>query len=157
VYKFSVPWGTTQFTVRARTQQISLLEPRLTVYDASGNVVSSTVSTSPLTGSIVIQVPNAVPGATYYAKVQSGSQDVFGIGGYRIKVFFGSYDPTLPPITLPVLTDGHTNDAPGAATTLIRLPMFNSMRFDYTVRASLEDATDVDVYRVQAPPATNPV
>jgi hypothetical protein len=93
-YSFTTPAAispatTTSITVQLQTAGISLLEPSVTVYDASGNVVGSGAATSPLSNNVTVTVNNAQPNATYYVSVTSASgAGVFGIGRYQMSIQF---------------------------------------------------------------------
>jgi hypothetical protein len=153
-YKFQANNVVGGITFTLHTSGISLLVPRLSVYDANGNLISSVVSTDPLSGDLSIRLDKITVGANYFVKVESGSSDVFGIGGYRLEIHPDNVLAPAPGSAL-VNTDGHTNDVIGKATDLRQSIYQADARFDYTIQASLEDATDVDFYRVHAPQVAN--
>ena len=69
-----------------------------------------------------------------------------GLGG-----FFTLAAPPPPGLVAPV-TDGHTNDTHGPATVLTPASAKQwGTRLDATFRGAIEDATDLDYYRVVAP------
>jgi hypothetical protein len=158
-YKFSVLplLGITGVSVRLQAAGLSLLTPRVTVYNGAGQVVASTFSADPANNNLFLQFAPSLLGGTYYVKVdRPGGSDVFGVGGYRLAVDYltvGSVLGPLGPLLSPIL-DGHTNDLLGTATLLSPLsrPAPDS-RFDFTYRGSIEDSSDVDNYRVHAPSA----
>jgi hypothetical protein len=146
--------GITGVSVRLQAAGLSLLTPRVTVYNSAGQVVASALSADPLNNNLSLQFTPSLFGGTYYVKVDrpSGS-GVFGVGGYRLAVDYltlGSILGPLSPLLSPVL-DGHTNDLLGLATILNPTPRSTpDARFDYTYRGSIEDNSDVDDYRIHA-------
>lgn len=75
-------------TVRLLTAGISLLEPRLTVYDASGNVLGQSLSTDPFGGVVSVTLNAVAPGTTYYVQADGAVPGVFGVGRYGLAVSF---------------------------------------------------------------------
>ncbi len=153
-YKFKANNVSGGVTLTLHTAGLSLLVPRLTVYDSAGNTISSVVSTGPLGGDLSIRLNAVVAGADYYVKIESGSSDVFGIGSYQLNVVPDSAAP-LPPVPALVNTDNHTNDVIGKATDLRQQTYQTDVRFNYAIQASIEDSTDVDFYHVHAPQVAN--
>src|SRR5262249_7879287 len=85
VYRVSAPSLTGGLVVALERAGLSLLTPRVTVYDALGRTVASAVSTDPTGGNLVLKF-NGLPLATYYVKVEGASGDVFDVGSYRLNV-----------------------------------------------------------------------
>jgi Matrixin len=155
-YKFTVPplLGITGVSVRLQAAGLSLLTPRVTVYNAAGQVVASALSSDPLNNNLSLQFAPSLLGGTYYVKVDRPTgAGVFGVGGYRLAVDYltlGSILQPLSPLLSPIL-DGHTNDLLGLATILNPTPKSTpDARFDYTYRGSIEDQSDVDDYKIHA-------
>jgi hypothetical protein len=164
VYSFTAPLTLGKATFKLQTSGISLLTPRLTVYNAAGNVVGSAVSTDPLNGDLTVTLNSLSLLSRYYVKVEGAQSDVFGIGSYHLQVSYvplvnnlvGGLTGTAGGVTnsltaLLVNNDLHTNDSFLTATNL-QLPLLQtSSTFDYSYRASISDSSDVDFYRFQAP------
>ncbi len=89
-YQFRMPGYTTNAAIRIQTTGMSLLVPRLTVYDAGGNVVRSVASAGPLGGDLHLGLSNLRRNANYYVKVERATRDVFGIGAYSLSVQTGA-------------------------------------------------------------------
>jgi hypothetical protein len=134
--------------VRLKASGISLLTPKITVYNAAGQVVGSDSSTDPLNNDLRVQFSSLL-GGTYYVKVEGAREDAFGIGGYKLAADFLTLGGVLAPITnlLGGVLDGHTNDTLGSALGL-NPPSTTDARFDAIYRGVIEDATDLDTYRV---------
>jgi hypothetical protein len=164
VYSFRTPLTLGGATFKLQTSGISLLTPRLTVYNAAGNVVGSAVSTDPQNGDLTVTLNSVSVLSTYYVKVEGAQGNVFGIGSYHLQVSYvplvnslvGGVTGTGGTLTnnltaLLLNNDLHTNDSFLTAMNL-QLPLFQtSSAFDYSYRASISDSSDVDFYRFQAP------
>jgi Matrixin len=149
-YKFTAPALTSLLSVvvRLKASGISLLTPTITVYNSWGQAVGSAASTDPLNNDVTVRFSSLL-GGTYYVKVQGARADVFGIGGYKLAVDYVSLGGLLAPLTNTVgaILDGHTNDVLSGAT-LIPPRTTSDSRFDAIYRGVIEDATDVDFYRI---------
>lgn len=159
-YKFTTlpTLGLTSVAVRFQAAGLSLVTPRVTVYDAAGRVVASGVSTDPRNNDLTLRFKNSLLGGTYYAKVEGAADDVFGIGAYRLTVDTVNLDavplPLLSSLLSPVLDLG-LNDTLSTATDLSALlaPPTDA-RFDATYRGVIEGRSDVDNYKLRAPAGT---
>jgi hypothetical protein len=160
-YKYTLPAHSDKVvTVRVQTAGISLLTPKLTVYDAAGNLVGTASTTDPLAGGVAVTIKHTAPGATYYFKVEGGRPGVFGVGGYRLKIDSGKtsrvligtldagYDRTS--LSIPE-SDHHTNDTLSSATNLNQTKYQSNPQFANAVTGTIEDAGDVDLYSVVVP------
>ena len=166
VYKFQAPLNVGSMKVNLNVAGMSLLDAKVTVYNSWGQVVGSAVATDPLHNNLSISVSSPMPLGTYYVKVQSGSNDVFGIGSYQLQI------QSIP------LVKTTTSLLSGLTTTLVQtanntLPLNNSFltaallppitsqtnsRFDYAFTGSLNSGTEQDYYLIKAPqpPAGQP-
>ena len=89
VYAFKAPNDYTgPVTIQLRSAGISLLNPHLTLLDASGNVLGDVQSTSDFGDVVTLHLDQVDPNANYYVKVQGATGDVFGIGSYGVAVTF---------------------------------------------------------------------
>jgi hypothetical protein len=160
VYKFTAPLNLGGLTVNLKTSGLSLLAPKLTVYDKYGRVIASKVSADPFSGDLSIRVPKPGLLQTYYIQVERGTADVFGVGSYELEVesvpqlggLLGILGPTVQTLTSLLNIDLHTNDSfltAGLLSPLLGQP--SSSAFDYAYKASLHDKYDVDFYQIQAP------
>ncbi len=86
VYRLVVPAGVQALDIRLKAAGISLLVPQLTLFDASGNVVTSAVASDPWDNDLSLSLDHVTVGETYYGKVDAGRHDVFGIGSYRLQI-----------------------------------------------------------------------
>lgn len=153
-YKFTAPALTSwlsNVTVRLKAAGLSLLTAKVTVYDAAGRVVASGLSTDPLSNDITLSFKPGLLGGNYTIKVEGASDDVFGVGGYKLAVDFLSLGGLLSPITtaLTGILDGHTDDVLANALGL-KSNSGSDARFDAVYRGVIEDRFDVDTYKVRA-------
>jgi hypothetical protein len=132
---------------RIKAAGLSLVDAKLNVVDATGQVIGSGQATSPLQNDVTVYVPSLVSGATYYLQVSSARSDVFGIGSYRL-VADTTQAGTPAPNPYALVNSGPDNDSTLATAAT---PARSTGAYDYSFRGSLNTATDVDVYRIHAP------
>lgn len=175
-YMLTVPDGYSgPLTLRLQTAGVSLLEPRLTVLDAAGQIVSDLASTTPGGDTLQAQLPEARAGETYTVEVRGATNDIFGIGEYVMAATFDarstvgpdaidrlarqSYDYLsaddirailVDPVGALFHVDAHTNDTFATAEDVAPAGAYGSEAPDRII-ASLSDPTDVDVYHIETP------
>ena len=153
--------------VTLQTAGISLLTPSVTVFNAWGNPVVTTSDTDPQQGGFVIHLTNVLPFSTFYLEVQSGQQNVFGVGNYQLNIkempfldnLFGSLNATITQgvgaLTNGLLAPLHFNQSFTTATPLTgTFNTGNASDYD-TTRGSVDNGSDVDYYSLQAPAASS--
>ena len=150
------------FVVSLRASGLSLLTARLTVFDALGQPVATAVTTDPMNNDLTVTLPsNTLPGATFYARVESGQADVFGIGSYRIAAgrpaLVSAATAVPPPCTNIDLPGNGQNNQPGKATTLRATAPPDDPRWSVLTSAEIASPTDVDYYRFQTASTAAPV
>jgi Matrixin len=147
VYQFDSSSDGSGFTVRVQTSGLSLLVPRLTVYDGNHKAIDSVVATNPGSGKLAINVPSVSPGSTYYAKVEGGVHDVFGIGSYSLCVepASASTSPTTPD-TPPATNETFTT----AASFPEETDRSDGFR-DYAAWGTISSSASDDFYDFRAP------
>jgi hypothetical protein len=152
-YSIQTPANSTSATVYLRTAGLSLFTGKVTVYDSQGQQLTTATSAGPLAGDLSLTVNNIQPSSTYYVRVEPGSNDVFGIGGYELKVGFG-FDPqstnTTPALTQVLGNDNLQNTSFATAVPLTTAPGFAANAY-YSAFATSSGATDQEFYQVQAP------
>jgi hypothetical protein len=147
--------ATTSFTVQIQTERLSLLEPTVTVFDASGNVVGSGAAADPLNNNVTVQINAAQPGATYYVEVTSAADPVFGIGAFQMLIQFPS--STSPSVSTVAIPSGNNSFA--AAEVLGAQQMStNTQGSTFFSGGNLLTPGQNDFYQVTAPtlPAAGP-
>jgi predicted Zn-dependent protease len=145
-----VALNASQFTVSLRTEGISSLQAKVTLMNSLGQTIASKVATDPFNGDLTLTASSILPIGTYYIKVEKAANDVFAIGEYRLAVGNGAEQATHDPIIAGLIKDDrHTNDTLATATPLgVQLPS-SDLRWDFTLRARVSDASDVDYYSVR--------
>jgi len=151
-YRFNAPALTSFLStvvVRLKSSGISLLTASVRVYDSFGRVVGSAASQDPLNNDLTIQFRPGLLGGTYYVRVDGAGNGAFDIGGYKLAVDFLSLGGLLAPLTstLEAVLDGHTDDVLASALGL-SAPSTSDSRFEAIHRGVIEDAADVDNYRI---------
>lgn len=152
-YSFQVPTGTNDFSVELRTSGVNLLTARVTVYNASGQVVGTTAAADPRTGNLSLFIANAVPGNTYTVRVAKAQNTAFGVGAYHLAVGKEAHE-ALYSSTTTFLNDDKPDDDDGTDEPLIDLAPRAAgagPAWEYGYRASVSYAGDFDRYRVVAP------
>lgn len=163
-------------TFRLQSAGVSLLAPRLTVYDASGNVVADVASTSVSGDTLLVSLPQVEPGMTYYVEARGATGDVFGVGQYALAVTFDARSKVTPdaidalarqsygylspddinavfldPRNALFHNDGGANDTFATAEFLKPIDATYGSSAPVRITASLGDAADVDVYSFETP------
>jgi len=148
-YRFSLGalQGLLGATVRLRASGLSLLAPKVTVFNSAGQVVGSASSTDPMNNDLSIKFGSLL-GGTYTIKVDRADA-AFGVGGYVLGVDTGLVSGLLNIVggLLAPVTDNHTNDSLSDAR-MLEMGHATDDRFDAIYRGAIEDYTDVDSYKV---------
>ncbi len=105
-YRLVVPSGSTStMTIKMQANKLSLLAPKITLYD-SGGVAITTVSN---TYNKIAKITQSIsPGQVYYIKATGADNTVFGIGAYALLVNMGTGTQTsvASPVTATAATGG---------------------------------------------------
>ena len=169
-YQIKTQGSSGALTIRLQTGGLSLLMPRLNVFDANLNPIASLSAVDHQGNDLVYQFNGAATGGTYYVQIVSATGDVFGIGSYQLFVTSGSGTSVNQgggSVNLGggstsqggsafwqgAVNDNHTNDTLDTATLLSSKVYQTDARFDYTYVGNISDPTDLDFYRVKAPKA----
>lgn len=175
-YRVDTPVGYTgPLTFRLATRGISLLTPKLSVFDRFGNVQGISLSTEPGGDTVIVHINQAVASSRYYMSVEASTADEFGVGRYAAAVTYdsmlqpeyaarldsvmtGPYDRLkdddlvelfLNPETASFNDDLGTDDDTGGANVLAP----NGKLFSAV--GAIQSATDIDVYRVKTGDQSN--
>jgi hypothetical protein len=90
VYSFTPPSKVRGGTVRLVTAGLSLLDPLVSVVDASGKLLGSASSTDVGGAAVTIPLAGTSPGSTYYVEVQAATSGPFDSGRFGLAVSFGN-------------------------------------------------------------------
>jgi hypothetical protein len=149
LFRVQVPAGSAALDVQLNASGSSLLVPRLTVFDGLGQVVASAVATDPLLNDLSLHLGSVKAGDTYYVKVESGTDDVFGVGAYQLTIdphLFAAWEPGpgTPHYTPP------PDDPLAGAELLATTPGYVEHTY-YEAVNSITDAAPARTYRVESP------
>jgi hypothetical protein len=137
------------------TAGISLLVGRISVYDANGKLIACAASSGPLDGNQSVYVNFHQPGfdfSTVYVKVESASNDVFGIGSYQLNLESVVPGHNAPPKNGPTFINPNSrNNDPQHAVSLQPKTFRSDARFAYAVQGSIFYVGDVDFYQFHTP------
>jgi hypothetical protein len=96
-FKVTAPAGTDgTLTVSVDASTISLLDPKVSVFNSSGALLG-TASASTYQGTATVNLTGLVAGQTYYLEASGATTDAFGMGAYKLTAQFGGV-PQAPPI-----------------------------------------------------------
>jgi len=136
---------------------MSLVEPQLTVYDSSGNVLGSAVSQLPNGRDLVVHVNNPAGSTSLLINVSSATSNVFGIGAYRLVAASGTSVPDdyLEGPWRPGggQTGGGESESDDGESGSSHAP---PAQYSYSFQSSLATATDTRSERVTVPAAIGP-
>src|SRR5207244_45041 len=89
-YKVTVPSGSDgTLTVSVDARGVSLLIPKVSVYDAGGNLVTTADAGSAYGSVATVRLIGVAAGQTYTLVADGGTSDVFGMGAYALAAQFG--------------------------------------------------------------------
>jgi len=176
IYSVRTPDGYAgPMTVRLQTSGVSLLAPRLTLYDNSGRVLADLAKAGSSGDTLRFTLPRVDPGATYSIQARAAAGDLSGVGEYAMAVTYDARS-TVPPDVIDRLArqsygylppdainaifrdpqgalfqdDHHTDDTFASAADLEPSGSYGS-EAPARITASLGDFADVDVYRIETP------
>ena len=163
-------------TITLHTAGTSLLRPSLTVMESDGTPLVMLAATGMSGKSLEYTIPSVAIDEEYFVRVESAVDDVFAIGGYALAIEFEDKlsidaqqvddlaksrlrlsqdeiesllvgdDDFLHP-------DNSSNDSEDDAAEIEPSSEFGTT-CRYTVNGSIETATDVDVYSISSPDAS---
>jgi hypothetical protein len=91
--------------VTAGAGNVSMLSPKVTLMDASGNPIDVAANPGAWANNVTVGTNAVVPGQRYYVAVTGATNDVFAVGGYNLLVRFTGGPPistsTFPPTPTP--------------------------------------------------------
>ena len=134
-YRITAPAGTDgTLNVSVDARNLSLFDPKVSVYDASGTLLG-TASASTYGDVATVHLTGLVAGQTYYLEASGATTDAFGMGAYRLSAQFGGFSP--PPIGPDAF---EPNNSVGAATNFGKVTSMSQSGL------TLSSPTDVDYY-----------
>src|SRR5262249_48818893 len=138
-YSVWLPTGATGLTIQLQRQGLSLVTPRVTVYDANNRVVATTQSVDPLGGDLTINLGGLKRLSSDGIGVEGARGDIFDVGSYRLRVqtvglvnsLLGVVNNLATTTTTTLLNDDlHTDDSPLTALNLFGSAGTNGSHFN---------------------------
>lgn len=150
----------------ASSSNLSLLSPKITVYDTAGNSLGQASSPNSWGNTVTVSPQGIVAGTRYYIAVTGATNDVFDTGAYQLSVNLWTSPPpvtpppvvVIPPVTPPVIVAPQILAPPTNAIVPDRYESNNTFgtatklgRFNQgaVYGVSLNTAADVDYYSFQ--------
>lgn len=168
-YVYTTPGGSNDFTVSLLTSGLSQLNARVSVFDSSGRLLRSAVATPPGPGKpFELFVSGTRANSTYRIRVEGATEDVFGIGQYKLAVGKQSQEAVVKRVEATFTTPSGRKDAddhddtyrPSALLSYVDLGIARpkgDARWDFTGFADVYQPYDSDVFRVRTRADTPPV
>jgi hypothetical protein len=124
--------GTMSVSVDARN--LSLLIPKVSVYDATGHLLGSANAGTDYGSVATLSLGGLTPGQTYYLVADGATTDVFGMGAYKLQAKFGGI--TIPPSAPSLAIDNVALTPPARGT--------NQFLFTATLSAASSSSVTVN-------------
>lgn len=147
--------------VVAASHTLSLLSPKVSLYDSSGNLLDSEANPSAWGDNVTVHASGIVAGQRYLVAVTGATSDVFAVGAYQLHVGF-SMTPTPTPTPGP---NPNPSPAPAPApsspivaiapdrfepnNTASQAGRLGSVSQSLNMGLSLNASTDVDFFQFQ--------
>ncbi len=162
-YSFKQPSGSSTSLVSVLPQGISLVRPRVQVFDEDGKLIN-TSTPSAWSNNNYVMLSKLKPGSDYTIRVDAEPGTPFAVGGYRIGVgsplaslaqqmtdLIANVDGNINPIVLGEDTGTETasNDTRQTATDLGTIASAGNARWDLAVASQFSTAGDVDTYKIR--------
>jgi hypothetical protein len=119
-FKFVAPAGSRTLNLSIQSSGLSLLSPRVWVYNGGENQIAHKSAASTYGATLNLTVTGITAGKTYYIKVNGSESTVLGTGAYALSLSLGSnpvpavtLPSTLMPNGNPITSGGSTAEADG--------------------------------------------
>jgi predicted Zn-dependent protease len=104
-FSFVAPsYASGSWQATASAEGLSMLSPKITVYDAAGTKLTQASNPSDWGNAVSTSLSAIVPGQRYYVAVTGATGDVFDTGAYQVTVKLSSSPPKSTPVWPPVAT-----------------------------------------------------
>jgi hypothetical protein len=133
--------GTLTVTVDAST--ISLLDPRVSVFNAAGTLLG-TASASTYQGTATVKLTGLVAGQNYYLQAAGATTDVFGMGAYKLWAQFGPVPQPFVSINNVALLNGTSGTTAFAFNVTLSAATINPVTVQYTTADGTATVADGD-------------
>jgi hypothetical protein len=158
-YSFVVPANASQsLQITAVAANISMLSPKLSLYDGSGNLVARASNPSAWSDNITVTASNVVPGQRYYVVASGATGDYFDVGGYQLRVSLPGSIPSNPVVLTSPNNQGSTFPTPTVQPLAIRTaaaPDRYEPNNSFSQAASLGSVSQIDLDHLSLDSATD--
>ena len=151
IYVVAKPKGVDGVKVNLRTQGLSLLTAKVSVYTADSYpyTIGSAAATDPLSGNLTLDIKADKDAQNVYIVVEANAGTPFAVGRYRLSAGPDAAALVSPaPVAGFVNPDNGTDDTVALARVMPGQTLTGVSRWQGDYRASIEKSTDKDVYRV---------
>jgi hypothetical protein len=163
-YTFTQPGGSTTALVSVLANDISLLQARVRVFDASGGLVA-TAAPAVAGGNTYALLTGLTSGAAYTVEIDANPGTAFAVGGYRVGVGAPLASLAQQVESVVIDTDGGvvavpptaTNGTPQTATDLGTEIPAGTARWDASVLSQFASASSVQTFKLRTAANTSPV
>jgi hypothetical protein len=130
-------------TVVMDASTISLLDPKVSVLDASGTLLG-TASASTYQGTATVKLTGLVAGQTYYVQAAGATTDVFGMGAYKLWAQFGPVPLPSVSINNVALLNGTSGTTGFKFTVTVSAASINPVTVQYATADGTATVADGD-------------
>jgi hypothetical protein len=123
-------------TVMVDASTISLLDPKVSVFNAAGTLLG-TASATTYQGTATVKLTGLVAGQTYYLQAAGATTDVFGMGAYKLWAQFGPVPQPTVSINNVALLNGTSGTTAFTFTVSLSAASINPV----TVQCTTADGT----------------
>lgn len=114
-YTFVVPANASKsLQITAAAANVSMLSPKLSLYDGSGNLVVQASNSAAWSDNVTVTASNVSPGQRYYVVVAGATGDYFDVGGYQLQVSLPGSISSNPVVSTSSNAPTSTNPSPTA-------------------------------------------
>jgi hypothetical protein len=140
------------YTITVQSSGISLLNPQFSVFDSNGNLLGTQTGTQIGGNTLQLRFNNLPANSTYYVEVTSGTQDVFGMGAYKLSIVSDQAVAanSVPTTSTAVPNSGFQgNNSLATAAVLQANPPGSNALFAYTAYGNIASAGTANFYQLQ--------
>ena len=147
-FRFTAPQTATgTFSVAVSSAGLSLLAPRLEVYNAAGLLLGSAASGSEIGTKVAVNLTGVVAGEVLYVMADGATSDAFGMGRYQLEAGFGVTSGGGRRRLLPLLLPPFLRIRTRRTICSPRRPTWGDSTRKRSATPTLHLAADVDCYR----------
>jgi hypothetical protein len=128
-------------TFRVQTAGLSLMQPKISVYDETGRLLLRATSTAQMGASLSVQLKNASPNHTYTIRIEAARRQSFDIGEFSLAVTYDRLNKIPLNQILPVLTGNYRDLPADQIDEIFRHPQDSFLSSEGNLGTTLQTAT----------------